>query len=206
MSVKEILSHLFSVIPKEQIVFIIWYGNKKGEDVDLFVVLKGNVHFGSLSNIPLDVGYIGIAWIPMMIKYLDPIITEPLLTGDVIYGQVGQKEYYLLRQKIDADSSIYLLQCAEIFYEWAVKLAFENKLRESLFTLTFVHSYILYAFKYWSDNKIVTFKDLLHSDDGLLIMKNRKKAKQKLIFRSDVFLAFNQARKMLTDLRNVVGL
>lgn len=205
MKKEEILTLLFSVIPKEQIVFVIWYGNKKGRDVDLFVVLNDDINFGSISAGVLDIGYIGSVWIPMMIKNYDPIITEPLLTGEVIYGEAGVEKYDLLMQESDSDIQIYLLQCAEIFYEWAVNHAFGNRLREALFTLTFVHSYVLYAFKYCGNNKVVTLKDLLSNNDGLWIMKSREKAKRKsLILESDVYQAFTQTRKVLTDLKNIL--
>jgi hypothetical protein len=205
MKKEEILKLLFSFIPQEQIVFVIWYGNKKGRDVDLFVVLKNNVNCGSIFVGVLDIGYIGSVWIPMMIKNHDPIITDPLLTGEVIYGEVSLIKYDLLTQESDDDIVIYLLQCAEIFYEWAVNHAFENRLREALFTLTFVHSYILYAFKYFGDSNIVAFKDLLSNNDGLLITKNTEKAKKKKhILESDVYQSFTQTRKVLTDLKNIL--
>jgi hypothetical protein len=107
---------------------------------------------------------------------------------------------------VDEDIPIYLLQSAEIFYEWAVKHVFENRFREAILTLCFACSYILYAEMYWGGKNLVLFRDLLSSDDWLWIRQIRKNAKNKRhISESDVCQVLTKTRLMLTDLRVIVG-
>ncbi len=211
MTSSQILSDLFGSlqVDNDQVELVVWYGNRQGRDIDLLVILKGglsNTIIGSCGYGLLDIGFVGKSWVPMMIKHLDPIIVEPILTGEIIWGENNQWCQDILKQEVDEDIPIYLLQSAEIFYEWSVLHTFENRFREAILTLSFACSYILYAEKYWSGKNLVLFKDLLSSNDGLWIRQNLIKAKSKgHISRYDVCQALTKTRSMLTDLRVIVG-
>jgi hypothetical protein len=207
MKNNEILPLLFSIIPEQQIESVTWYGNKKGKDVDLFVVMTEGVNYEAFCCGPLDICCVGKSWVPTMIDNLDPTVTEPLATGYVIFGQTNQYISILKNAKVTEDTPIYFLQCAEIFYEWAVNGALVGKTREALITLNFVYSYVLYAFRYWKGQNLVLFREILSTEDGLWIKKNRKIAKNNGVFlESDLHQAFVDTRSVLTDLRSVVGL
>jgi hypothetical protein len=203
---KKVLQSLLKVVPEEQIKFAVWFGNRGGKDHDVFVVIKGNYQYGSFVEGPLDISYVGEVWVPMMVKHLDPMVTEPLMTGVIIYGQAWKYLFELSDVKVDEDVPIYLLQCAEIFYELAVQLSFEGRLREAVLTLGFVYSYALYAFSYCTCNNLVMFKDLLSCDGGRWISQNREMIKnRRLILDLDAYRVFSEVRMVLTDLRRVVG-
>jgi hypothetical protein len=211
MTSNQVLCRLSCLLPikGDQAELVIWYGNRQGRDIDLLVILSGELAhtmIGYCSDGLLDVGFVGKDWIPTMIKHLDPIIVEPMLTGEIICGKDNQWKQNILKQVIDEDIPIYLLQSAEIFYEWAVNLVFEDRFREAVSTLCFARSFILYAERYWSGKSLVLFKDLLSGDDGLCIRQDREKAKKKkLISELDVCQALTKTRLMLTDLRVIVG-
>ena len=64
-----ILNTVFSIFGKNNIVSIIYYGNKQGRDVDIFIILVGNVEYNCLKYNNLDITYIGNYWVDKMIKY-----------------------------------------------------------------------------------------------------------------------------------------
>lgn len=211
MTSNKVLNDLFCFLPvsKDQIELVIWCGNRYGKDTDLLVVLNGELSqtmIGYCGNGKLDIGFVGKDWIPVMIKHLDPIIVEPILTGETIYGDSNAWGQDILNRVVDEDIPIYLLQSAEIFYEWAINHVFENRLREAILTLCFACSYILYAERYWGGKNLVLFKNLLSSNDGLWIRQNREKAKNKgHISEFDIRQALTKTRSMLTGLRFIVG-
>jgi hypothetical protein len=208
MNNKDILPVLFSVIPMEQIESVTWYGNRRGKDTDLFVVLKdNNDRYGGVFYEQLDIAFLSRSLVPTLIGNLDPLITEPLLTGKVLFGSIDKDKESLIATRVHNEVSSYLLERAEFLYELAVNAAYNGKFSNTLNILNFVYSYSLYAFRYWSGNDIVLFKDILSSKDGMWIREFRYKFKNcKHIQESEVRKAFTDTRKMLTDLRLIVGL
>ncbi|MFA6430321.1 MAG: hypothetical protein WC229_02440 [Candidatus Paceibacterota bacterium] len=204
----KILPVLFSVIPMEQIESVTWYGNRKGKDTDLFVVLKDNDDkYGGFFYEQLDIAFLSRSLVSPLIENLDPLITEPLLTGEGIFGSIDQDRESLLATRVHNKVPMYLLKRAETFYEWATSAAYDGRFPNALNILNFVYSYSLYAFRYWGGNDVVLFKDILSSKDGLWIREFRYKYKNsKHIHESEVLKAFTDTRKMLTDLRLIVGL
>ena len=109
MNNNETLSLLFSAIPMEQIESVTWYGNRKGKDTDLFVVLKGNEdRYGGFFYKQLDIAFLSRSLVPPLIENLDPLITEPLLTGKGIFGSIDQDRESLLATEVHNKVPLYL--------------------------------------------------------------------------------------------------
>jgi len=205
-----ILDSLFSILPsdKDKIELVIWYGNANGRDIDLFVVFGkelAGVFLGHHNYKSMDIGFIGKNHLPAMIQHLDPIFVEPILTGQAIFGDAEYYRKAIIGQPISRDIPAYLLHSAEEFYGWAVSLANEGLYREAILTLSFVQSYVSYAFCYWGGNSIVLFRDLLSKDNRLLIQRTRARFKKKgEISDADLYQSFAEARQSLTELRTIV--
>ena len=163
MKRKQILQKLFSVFKKQEVDFVIVYGNKKGRDVDLFVGLKRDFQFETVQIGELDVVSFGGIWIPHLIVRLDPMITEPLQTGKVIFGDISELKSKLLKVRIDEEVCCYLIHTALIFFDWAKQLLKERKLDGVIWNLSFVVSYVAFAKYYKNSKKLVKFADLCSS-------------------------------------------
>ena len=141
-----------------------------------------------------------------MLKGFDPMIIEPLLTGTTIYGEFDEKWGDIKSIEANEDTPDYLLHTAEIFYEWATKLAYQGNLRETLITLSFVQSYALYGFTYISNSNVVSLETIFKKQGGDIIKRIRHDAKSnQIIPNHQVNLAFNEVRKTLAELRMVLG-
>jgi hypothetical protein len=206
----EILEALFSVMPddRDKVRLVIWYGNKEGKDIDLFLVFEGSLADTAIGHHicgPLDIGFVGENRLQTMIRHLDPIIVEPILTGRAIFGETGLYYRAVLDQPVDREVPPYLLNSAEMFYGWAVDLANQGLLRDAVTTLSFVQSYLSYVFRYWGGSSIVLFKDLLASADGLAIKRIRRRMKkQGPILDSELYQSFAEVRQSLTKARGLV--
>ena len=88
MTKKQILEKIFSLFPAKIVKTVIWYGNRKGKDIDLFIILKDvSIEYGNLRKFPLDIVYMSELFFKKSIKNFDPMATDPILTGNHIYGK-----------------------------------------------------------------------------------------------------------------------
>jgi len=64
---------------------IIYYGNKEGKDIDLLVILNTDlIEFDNFEKNNLDINIIGVTTFKKMFKHKDHLVTEPILTGEII--------------------------------------------------------------------------------------------------------------------------
>jgi len=205
-----ILKTLFRILPNDckEIESVFLYGNKQGRDVDLFVIFGGklaNAPLGRHIHDSLDVGFVGTNFVQTMITHFDPIILEPILTGQTIFGNHIDYREIVLRQVIDSNTPRYLLGCANTFFEWAIGSADKGLFKESIFNLSFTQSYISYALHYWKGGGLVLFKELLVCKEGFLIKRLREKAKSdETISETELCRFFNEVRRSLTEIKNLL--
>ena len=87
MKIKEIRKDLISIFPKIFIKTAILYGDKQGQDIDIFIIFRNRVAYNCLQYQQFDISYTNETEIKKMLSNFDPLITEPILTGQEIYGQ-----------------------------------------------------------------------------------------------------------------------
>jgi len=180
METKEIKEYLVSIFPEKLIKTAIWYGNKKGQDIDVFIILKNNIQYNCFQYKEFDISYINETKIIKMLSNFDPLITEPILTGQEIYGEyLSVLKKKLLSIKADENIVEYLMNRAKEFYNWSEKHLATNENKKAIITLTFVISFINFANYYKHHEHVITFKELNKKfPDNLLseimaLLKNR---------------------------------
>lgn len=204
MNKKHILERLFSVIPEEHIRSVYLYGNTIGFDVDIFVLLKGDYLYNSMYIKPLDVTYVGMAWLPLMIRNCDPAVIEPLFNGKRLFGENVDPSRYLDLNFEDAP--VYLLQCAEIFFSWSIGFAMRNQLGVAMQNIVHAYSYLVFAMHYWKNNRVLTYKEAVNDPTNMTLKEihdlNKSPTPITII---QVAGAIHRTRELLTDSRIVIG-
>lgn len=98
MNKKEIIQKVKEQINPEYIKYLVWYGNLVGNDINVMVVINKRrirVRPYESPKSKLDILTIGKDEFRRRLKMLDPIITEPLITGFLLKG--NKVEFGLLR-------------------------------------------------------------------------------------------------------------
>ncbi len=159
---------------------IIRYGRLNGNDVDLLVVLNDNSRYNNFQIGIFDINTIGNDWLPMMCKYLDPIVVDPILKGNIIYGTSLQ--YYkkvILEQRVDDDTISYLLECADIFLNFASEHLAQNSKYDSIVAIYFAVSYIYYSLYYKNNQMVATFTKVVSEFRSVFLSQIRDIVKTK---------------------------
>ena len=87
MNTQEALLKIFELFDPASISFIIRYGSDRNNDIDLFIGLKYDCSYNSMQAKKLDLTFAGGQVVQNMAKHFDPLITEPLMTGELIFGK-----------------------------------------------------------------------------------------------------------------------
>lgn len=203
MNVAFILDSLFSAIKKAEIVCVVHYGNTTGGDIDLFVVIKNEAPYNTFRLGLLDITAICQQALPVMLRHCDPLVTEPILTGTVIYGSHPLINRECINKVCDDFTPNYLMQYARLFYGWACLLVMENRMYEGVQTLGFAYSYVLYAVHYYKGGSLVTFSEIRRKD-GSPIFQVVRKAKHVELSHVEIFTIFKCTNSYLTDFEKVL--
>lgn len=199
MNKKEILLTLFKQFNETEIVLVILFGNRGGLDVDIFVLLMGTVTYGNISIGNLDVSYVGSYWLENLIYNLDPIITEPIMTGEVLYGDQSFIDKTKLRFRVKDCVPIYLYRNARLFYDWTRSFVEEGQLKKALINISFVYSYLMFARDYQNIKNVLTYKELSDKYPKLKMVKSAIKIIS--VSMSEVTQLMIEVEKELTELQ-----
>jgi hypothetical protein len=197
---EKILKKLFSIVHQDLVLNVIWYGNKKGSDVDLFVLLDNDCEYYPVRTQGLDIVFVGKDFLEAMLNHLDPIVIEPLYGGETIYGSDDFIKICKGKLSYNDDVLPYLLQWAETCHEWAEDCMLMRKKASTLNNLIFCYSHIKIAERYLETHKLVLFKDTL----DMWLIRNREIFKNPDTEISEIYLfcLMNRLKKMLTELEN----
>jgi hypothetical protein len=196
MKKEKILKKLFSIVQQDIVLNVIWYGNKKGSDVDLFVLLDNDCGYHPVRTQGLDIIFVGKDSLDTMLSHLDPIVVEPLYGGETIYGPHDFIKICAGKLSYNDDVVPYLLQWAKTCYEWAEDCMLMRKKASALNNLIFCYSHIKIAERYLETHKLVLFKDTL----DMWLIRNREIFKNPDTEISEIYLVclMNRLKKMLT--------
>lgn len=87
MAKAEILRQLFQLLPRDLVKFVVLYGNINGRDGDVFLALKNSNPLNGCKHNSLDIGWVGLTVFEEMLRKFDPMVTETVLNGRLIYGK-----------------------------------------------------------------------------------------------------------------------
>jgi hypothetical protein len=200
MEIGEIRKNLMSIFSKNFIKTAIWYGNKEGQDIDIFIIFKKKISYNCFQYQGLDISYIGEDEIEKMLSNFDPLITEPILTGQEIYGRylsVLKKE--LSSIKANNDAVEYLINRAQEFYDWSQKHLVRDNHKQTIIALSFVISFIHFANYYKHHKQVITFKNLMEDIPNDLLLKTMALIKNTSRIKKDVLVKLSQETKEFID-------
>jgi hypothetical protein len=165
----------------------IWFGNRKGRDVDILLILNNDSPYGHifidnpksiLSGKCVDVTYIGKYWVNTLLYNLDPLITEPFLHGKVIYGINSFIGDHVNEMVVRNHIPNYLYSSAKRYYKWTLDLIKRENVKEAFANLVFIYSYLALAVEYKNSNNVLSFKSLIKKDPQLQKIRSRSKDKK----------------------------
>lgn len=204
MTKKQVLDKVFLLFPRKTVKTIIHYGNRGGKDVDLFIVLHYTfVEYGVMRKFPLDIVYMRESFFKKALKNFDPMATDPILTGRVIYGgDISDLKKQLKRTRPTIKTTKYLLERAKTFLEWTKHYHRNNNFKETLMGIQFTLTYVYLAVQYQKKPKIITFAELLKIYGKTLIQKSFIALKKGLFNETDSLLF--RTENLLTDVSDML--
>lgn len=151
-------------ITPQDIISAIRYGNRGGRDDDIFLIVRGGNAYESHQHGALDVTLVGEDWLPSMLTRLDPIVTEPILTGDALFGEpIDRWITQLQATRADENTVDYLLFHARLFLEWAAQCAKEDRLPEALENVSFAAGFSAFGVYYQTHTQAVSLRRLMQA-------------------------------------------
>jgi hypothetical protein len=154
------------------------YGSNSGRDIDLFVILRGKAKYNCIHQTQLDITYVGDHWVDEMLACFDPLITEPIITGRVIFGEGEEHFQKRLSESRPTEKSVeYLRDKAIQFLEWAKNHYQSGNFSESSNCLRFAISFYLFSEYYTRNLKPITFAALIDKNNCNLLQRAEKIAK-----------------------------
>ena len=160
---EQIIRKTLRVLAKEgfdqnQIECLIWYGSTKkdhlpDQDFDILAILKSDCNYQRRKESLLDLTFLGKSLAQEMAAHADPLIVDPLLTGQVIYQTNGQKrevKKWLTQRHSKNEVGSYLKNWSHFFYQQAKKAFTGRQYQEALHFLCLSVSYNRFANYYLS--------------------------------------------------------
>jgi len=183
MNRKGIVKRVIQERRLRDIVFLLWYGDRKGKDVDLLVVLKDGVQLGLYEMTRWDILEVDSEDFEKRLRLFDPVITEPVITGSLLLGDLEKftcfkKNLLSTYPSISIISFLLRRACEElenaaVFLERYQQKAESQLLLFALLDLSFACSYFGFAEYYkgnlWSGP--ISFSELLTQSNNPTLRK-----------------------------------
>jgi len=201
---KQIIQKLFKQINKKHIISIIYYGNNKGKDIDLCVIVNTSMTYDKIEKNNMDLTIFNEKYFIYLAQLLDPLTTEPILTGKEIYG--NRLKYYsniIKNVKPSVDTIKHLYDFSIQIFIAGKNLYYKNKYQSSMENLYFSLSYIAYANYYSYANKVILFKELMNINHDSILSEVKYYVKQKNKLNKDKINYFiNTTNELIKICRN----
>lgn len=216
MNEEEIIQEVKKQIKLEYIKYLVWYGNLGGNDINVMAVIdkRARVRLYESPKSKLDILTIGKDEFRRRLRMLDPVVTEPLITGFRLLGD--ETEFSLLRSNtfsrvkgMAEAAAPFLLEKARTRLKNAKELLQacgqenEDNLLLCLVNLSWACSYFGFAEYYGDSPRFVpiTFAHLLAQDGEFVlgeVMGVLKAVKSGREFNKDQAVSFfKRTQKML---------
>jgi hypothetical protein len=196
---KKILEHLFGILDRKRIFSVILYGNRKGRDIDLFIIAVSEKHYERIANGKLDLTIIEKGQLHHLISCLNPLVTEPVLTGQVIWGDPLLYEKEMLNKtKASILVENHLLESSfRILKEAEASLA-KNNVKDALVNLSFSISFFYYSLYYAKHDEVITFRKLLTEYPNSVLSESYLALKGGHLGLNDVNCMVEKTKELLT--------
>lgn len=201
----------------EENTFLLKYGkNELKSDIDLCLLIPDAQSVNNFTFGKLDLLVINMSLCLDLIVKLDPIVTEPLLTGNLIMG--NENDFLSIKQKLidtkpndEAVRHLVLrtfetLLSAETFFNYYLNDNNLENLKKSFNNLAFSISYASFAKHYNSKERISTLDELINEQlielPDFWKYRNRIKDKNDNLIKSDMILWLKKWRNKLMNISN----
>lgn len=155
------------------------YGSReKDRDIDLLVITRErNLDNSFISYGQLDVIFISKGAVQSLIELRDPIIMEPIINGEVVYGKPLQLQKLNMNEEMKRKTISYLYEKGMADYSSSLKYFsmykntnIDEYFRRSIINLGYAYSYVILSFEY-RDNfeTIITLSELLKKKEYILL-------------------------------------
>jgi hypothetical protein len=169
---KNILQKLFQIVEKENIVLAVYYGNRNGRDIDIFVIEKDGDYYRQCNIDNIDITIVGSEYFDYLFLMFDPLVTEPVLTGESIFGcHLNDLRKKLLFSEVEAKASEHLRKFAWQIFDAAKYFFKHNSCEESAINISFCFSYLCFANFYRKQKKVISFASLLALPENTLLQE-----------------------------------
>ncbi len=183
MNKEEIVERASQVINLEKVVFLVYYGNLQGQDIDLLAVIESGVEINHYRPSSLDILEINEPSFWERLRLFDPVFTEPILTGSLLFGneEVFSKARNMIKQSSPSKAAVRFLEQRSLqelghaeFYLEKYEIEKNNLfLFYALIDLSFALSYLEFS-KYYNrifSKSVITLRELLQKIKPELLQK-----------------------------------
>lgn len=197
-----VLQKIFCLFKKERIKLIIHYGNLNGRDIDIFIILKDNIDYNCIKTEKLDITFVGLSQAHIMAKNFDPLLIEPIMLGNIIYGNKKEIVDSIRNNKNNKEISKYLRNKSKTFLAWAIDHLNKQNFYNACDCIRFSISFYCFSVYYNKNKKIIYFNNLktLFREEFFLIyeaeMLAKKQKKFSILIVNDLLI---KNQKLLTS-------
>jgi len=196
-----ILTSIFSIFGENNIETVMHYGNKQGEDIDIFVIVYGDIEYNCMHHNKLDITYVGSYHVNEMIACFDPLLTDPILTGEMIFGDSNKIIHKLNKCRASKKTIAYLRKKAIQFFQWGEIHFMKGDFNAVCDCIRFSTSFCCFADYYGKKFNVISFLDIIgqYPNEFELVVKAKRYARSKKnIPADDIRAIMEQTRQILT--------
>lgn len=136
----------------------------KQKDIDLLTVIISPVDYQTIVQDNYDIILINQEYFQVALQNFEPLVTEPLLHGQIILGKQTDYQKLLKSQKISPDNLLHLLYLTCKLHLWA-EANFKNKEYQlCLQNLGYSLSYFLMAQSLKQNQQIISYQKMLANE------------------------------------------
>jgi len=167
---EKILHQLFKKINKNDVISVIYYGNTQGVDIDLCIITNAPSIYEKRKINKLDLTIFNEQYFIYLTQLLDPLTSEPILTGKEIYGDRLNHYLQIINNVKPSEKAIkHLHDFSNQIFIASKKLYRDHTYHDSITNILFCLSYLAYADYYITENKVILFKDLIAINNNTLL-------------------------------------
>jgi hypothetical protein len=180
--IKKIIKQVLLIFGQAKVKLIAHYGNKGGRDIDIFVILADEAEYNCIKDGQFDISYVGLPKALEMARNLDPLFTEPMIFGTLIYKQ-KDFEKVIIKVNQKKEVSRYLRKKAKEIFNWAEKYFQRKDLKPTSDCIRFSLSFHIYSLYYQENDQIIDFKSILklYPEEAFWIKKAEVLAKSQQV-------------------------
>ena len=196
----EIINILSGTVKKSNIITAIHYGNKKGVDVDILIIVNNKTFYERRVEGKIDITMVGIDYVDYLLSVFDPIVTEPFITGKVVFGK-DITNYKLRLASLISNRNVqtHLLDFAKQIYQSIDENLKNNDLDKAIINIVFCLSYLHFMRYYEKSKNVIIFKKLLTLNQGSLLSISYAYMKKEELNNKEIYALLSKTKLLLEE-------